>query len=109
MQIRFKVWLESEGIPLLSMGKYLLLKEVKKTGSIKVAAQNLGIPYKKAHSQLKLLEERLGFKILQRERGKGTVLTEEGKKLLDLYGEILEEFQQLAKKLEEKLPKKGRV
>jgi molybdate transport repressor ModE-like protein len=107
MQIRFKVWLESEGIPLLSMGKYLLLKEVEKTGSIKEAAQNLGIPYKKAHSQLKLLEERLGFKILQRERGKGTVLTEEGKKLLNLYGEILEEFQRVARKLEEKLPKEG--
>lgn len=94
--------MEKDELSLLSMGKYHLLKEIEKTGSIKKAAENLGLPYKKAHLQLKLLEERLGYKILKRERGKGTVLTEEGKKLLELYGEILKKFQRLAEELEEK-------
>ena len=94
--------MEKDELSLLSMGKYYLLKEIEKTGSIKKAAENLGLPYKKAHLQLKLLEERLGYKILKRERGKGTVLTEEGKKLLELYGEILKKFQRLAEELEEK-------
>ncbi|RTZ59591.1 MAG: ModE family transcriptional regulator [Gammaproteobacteria bacterium] len=109
MKVRFKVWLEKDELPLLSMGKYHLLKEVEKTGSIKAAAENLGLPYKKAHLQLKLLEERLGYRILKRERGKGTVLTEEGKKLLELYGEILKKFQQLAEELEKNFLVKRKV
>ena len=107
MKVNFKVWLEEGDQPLLSFGKYLLLKEVEKTGSIKGASENLGIPYKKAHIYLKLLEERLGKPLLKRERGKGTTLTEEGKKLLTLYGEIFEDFQNLAKKWNEKLKRFG--
>ena len=103
MEVNFKVWLEKEKEPLLSFGKYLLLKEVEKTGSIKRASQKLGIPYKKAHIYLKLLEERLGKPLLKRERGRGTTLTEEGKKLLSLYGEVLEDFQKLAKEWNEHL------
>lgn len=103
MRVNFKVWLEEEDLPLLSFGKYLLLEEVEKTGSIKRASEKLGIPYKKAHIYLKLLEERLGFKVLERERGRGTRLTEEGKKLLHLYGEVVRDFQKLAEKWNEKL------
>ncbi len=103
-RVKFKLWLEDpSGETLISWSKYLLLKEVERTGSIKRAAQNLGIPYKKAHIYLKLLEERLGLKLLLRERGKGTYLTEEGKKLVSLYGEMLEDFRKVAKKWEERL------
>jgi len=107
-RVKFKLWLEDpSGEPLISWSKYLLLKEVEKTGSIKRAAQKLGIPYKKAHIYLKLLEERTGSKLLLRKRGKGTFLTEEGKKLLSLYGEILEDLNRVAKKWEERLKKGG--
>lgn len=103
MEVNFKVWLEEGDQPLLSFGKYLLLKEVEKTGSIKRASQKLGIPYKKAHIYLKLLEERLGKPLLKRERGRGTTLTEEGRKILSLYGELFEDFQKLAEKWNERL------
>ncbi len=103
MKIRFKVWLEKDGLPLLSFGKYLLLKEVQKTGSIKRASENLGIPYKKAHLYIKLLEERFGKPLFKRERGKGTLLTEEGEKLLRTYRRILSEFEKLSKELEKEL------
>ncbi len=103
MKIRFKVWLEKDGLPLLSFGKYLLLKEVQKTGSIKKASENLGIPYKKAHLYVKLIEERFGKPLFRRERGKGTLLTEEGKKLLETYEGILEKFETLTEELEKDL------
>lgn len=107
MEIRFKVWLEKDRDPLLSWGKYLLLKEIEKTGSIKEAAENLGIPYKKAHIYVKLLEERLGYPILERVRGKGTTLTEKGKELLNTYERIFEKFEKLSEELEKELKQKG--
>ncbi|NPA14718.1 MAG: LysR family transcriptional regulator [Aquificae bacterium] len=103
MQIQYKVWLEKDGEPILSLGKYLLLKEIEKTGSIKRAAENLNLPYKKAHSYVKLIEQRLGKPIFQRHRGKGTSLTKEGKKLLETYGRILEKFEALKRELEKEL------
>ena len=100
MKIKFKVWLEESGEPILSLGKYKLLKEIERTGSIKRAAQNLNIPYKKAHSYIKLIEARTGKKIFTRERGIGTKLTPEGKKLMEIYESILKNFELLKEKLQ---------
>jgi molybdate transport system regulatory protein len=103
MEIKFKVWLEEKGKTILSFGKYRLLKEIERTGSIKRAAENLNIPYKKAHSYIKLIEERIGKKIFTRERGVGTKLTPEGKRLIETYERILEAFEQLKERLQNEL------
>jgi len=103
MEIKFKVWFEEDGETVLSLGKYKLIKEIKKTGSIKRAAENLGIPYKKAHSYIKLIENRTGKKIFTRERGVGTKLTSEGLKLLETYERTLRAFQNLKKKLQKEI------
>ena len=103
MEIKFKVWLEEKGETLISFGKYMLIKEIERTGSIKKAAESLNIPYKKAHSYIKLIEERTGNPIFLRERGKGTKLTPAGKELVRTYERILEEFENLRKQLEKEL------
>ncbi len=103
-KVKFRIWVEKgEGEPILSLGKYLLLKEIDKTGSIKEAAKRLGYPYKKAHSYVKLIEDRLGKPIFLRKRGEGTVLTETGKELLRKYEILLKKFEELASSLEEEL------
>ena len=84
----------------MSYGKYLLLKEVDKTGSIRKAAENLKISYKKAHSYIKLTEKRFGKKLFIRLRGKGTLLTDEGKKLLEAYERILKMFEGTSQSVE---------
>lgn len=99
MKVRFKVWLEIGGEPIISEGKYRLLKEVEKTGSIMGAAKSLGLTYKRAHSQIKAIEERLGKKILERKGRKGARLTEEGLKLVEEYEKIYEELKKCAEKL----------
>ncbi len=96
MRVRFKVWLEKDGKPVISEGKYRLLREVEKTGSIKKASENLGLTYKRAFSQIKGMEERLGCRILDRKRGKGAVLTQEGVNLLEEYERILKAFKELS-------------
>jgi molybdate transport system regulatory protein len=100
LRIRFKVWLEKEGEPIISEGKFRLLKEVERTGSIQGAAKNLGLTYKRAISQIKTMEKRLGRKVLERKRGRGARLTEAGRDLLRRYEAILRRFTDLAKELE---------
>ncbi len=96
MRVRFKVWLEKDGKPVISEGKYRLLREVEKTGSIRRASENLGLTYKRAFSQIKGMEERLGYRVLERRRGKGAVLTEEGRRLLEEFERILKVFKEVS-------------
>lgn len=97
MRVRFKVWLEEEGEPIISEGKYRLLKEIERTGSILEASRRLGLTYKRAHSQIKSLERRLGRKVVERRRGKGASITEAGRKLLRAYEDIISKFDRLAR------------
>ena len=104
MKVKFKVWLEEKGEPIISEGKFRLLKEIEKTGSILEASKRLGLTYKRAHSQIKSMERRLGKRILERRRGKGAVLTQEGKELLNVYEKVLSEFESLSRELSSDLP-----
>ncbi len=101
MKVKFKVWLEKEGEPIISEGKYRLLKEIDSVGSILRASRKLGISYKRAHSQIKTLEERLGCPVVERRRRGGSKLTERGKRLVEEYERVLEKFTNLAEKLSE--------
>ncbi|EDP76006.1 LysR family transcriptional regulator [Hydrogenivirga sp. 128-5-R1-1] len=99
MKVRYKVWLEKDGEPIISEGKYRLLKAIEREGSIVKAAESLGISYKRAHSQIKAIEERLGRVIIERRRRRGACLTEEGKRLINEYEAVAKEFDRLASRL----------
>ena len=101
MRVRFKVWLEEGEEPIISEGKYRLLKEIERTGSILEASRRLGLTYKRAHSQIKSIEERLGEKIVERKRGKGATITQAGRELLRTYERVLSEFERIARDLSE--------
>lgn len=101
--MKFKVWLEKGGETIISEGKYHLLKEIERSGSILGAAKKLGLTYKRAYSQLKAMEQRIGIKLVERKRKKGARLTSEGKRLVDLYEDIFSEFKRLSAFLEEKI------
>ncbi len=107
MRVRFKVWLEKEGEPIISEGKYRLLKEIERTGSILRASKNLGLTYKRAFSQIKAMEERLGERILERKRGKGARLTEKGKDLIKRYEEILRRVSEAVRIAERNIQTQG--
>ncbi|RLJ70410.1 molybdate transport system regulatory protein [Hydrogenivirga caldilitoris] len=95
MIIRFKVWLELDGEPIISEGKYQLLKAIEEEGSILKAAEKLGLSYKRAHSQIKAMEERLGKPVVKRRKKKGAELTKLGRKLISEYERVLKEFERL--------------
>ncbi len=100
MDIRFKVWLESHGEPVFGEGRRRLLEYIHRYGSINRAAAELGQPYRKAWASLAAMEQRLGFKLLERqaggESGGGTRLTQRGLDFLQRYGELIQELQFIA-------------
>ncbi|MDQ7081882.1 MAG: LysR family transcriptional regulator [Aquificota bacterium] len=92
-----------KGEPIISEGKYRLLKEIEKTGSILKASENLGLTYKRAISQIKVMEERLGDRILDRKRGKGARLTETGRDLIRRYEKVLRKVYEAVRSAERDL------
>ncbi|WP_461831748.1 winged helix-turn-helix domain-containing protein, partial [Aquifex sp.] len=78
---------------------YRILKEIKDTGSIKEAANRLGISYKKTLEHIKVMEKRLGKKVVERKRGKGAKITPEGEKLIKEYREAKRLFDNIVKSL----------
>ncbi len=100
MKLKYKFWFEQNGEAVLTDLKYKILKEIKSRGSIKEAAKSLGISYKKALEHIKVMERRLGFKVVKRERGKGARLTPEAEHLLERYERTKEAFEKLLRSLD---------
>ncbi|MDA3892691.1 MAG: LysR family transcriptional regulator [Salinivirgaceae bacterium] len=91
---------------LLDEYKFSLLKKVKETGSLKAAADALGVSYRKAWGNVEEIEAGLGFKLLERQRGGSqggkTDLTEDGEKLIQAYEELRIEFNEAIHKTTKK-------
>ena len=105
--LKYRLWLcTKEGDGILGEGRLLLLKEIDVTGSLKSAADNLKISYRKAWGNIKESEELLGFKLVEKQRGGkdggNSQLSPEGRMLLEAYYELKEDFDQSIKKITKK-------
>ena len=92
-EIRYKFWLESpEGEGILGDGKWELLKMIHDEGSLMAAVEKKGYSYRKTWNKLKEIEKKLGYHIIEKTRGGAsggsTVLTEDGKKLVNAFSEL---------------------
>ena len=89
MQIRSKLWLEIEGEPVFGRGRRFLLEAIDAYGSINQASKSINISYRKAWSYIKLMEERLGIKLVERRaggrNGGGASLTREAREFLENF------------------------
>lgn len=88
LNARSKVWLECNGEVIFGGGRLALLEAIEETGSILQATRKLGISYRGAWGRINATEERLGFKLLDRQTGgknSGATLTPEGKQILAAY------------------------
>lgn len=94
--VRSKVWIEADGLPLIGAGRADLLRAVDRAGSINAAAKELRMDYRRAWGLIDSMERRLNFKLVVRRRGgsgRGTSLTDEARRLLDLYEQFNERSQ----------------
>lgn len=81
-------------------GPMRLLEGVAQTGSLRQAAQQMGMSYSKAWTMVRRMEKEWGFAILQKHAGGkdggGSCLTEEGGELLKNYTCMLKEVEAAA-------------
>ena len=90
LSFNYKIWLETDDhVSVLGDGKWLLLKAIRDTGSLKAAVDKLGFTYRRTWNDLKRIEKKLGFAILNKTRGGkdggASSLTDEGIQIVELF------------------------
>jgi len=94
LDIRSKIWLETDGEPVFGRGRRFLLEAIDIHGSINRAAREVGISYRKAWGHIAAMEKRLGISLVVRQaggkNGGGAALTQEAREFLRKF-ESLEE------------------
>ncbi len=101
MEVKYRFWFESPAGYIFGPGSYQILKEIERTGSLRQAAQNLGMSYRHAWGLIKEIEENLGVKIIKSHRGgkEGgeSTITDDGKRLLREYEKYQRVFNYVVK------------
>jgi molybdate transport system regulatory protein len=85
--IRLRLWLESDDGVVFGMGRLQLLERIETLGSLKAAAESMGMSYRAAWGKLKATESSLGKTLVERAGGckSGTVLSDYGRALAQGY------------------------
>jgi len=85
--VRLNVWLDDKGDLVFGHGRAILLKAVDEAGSLRKAAEELGMSYRGAWGKIKKSEEILGFPLLEKAGGnkRGYQLTAKGRELMESY------------------------
>ncbi|MGO9016419.1 MAG: winged helix-turn-helix domain-containing protein [Dissulfurispiraceae bacterium] len=99
IKIKSKIWIEVDGKPVFGRGRRFLLEAIDKYGSINQAAKEIKISYRKAWGYIKAMEERLGFRLIERQtggrNGGGAVLTEDAREFLIKYESLDKGIQEI--------------
>lgn len=89
LQVRSKIWLEIDGKPVFGQGREDLLRMIQQGNSINAAAKAMGIPYRKAWTYIDAMEKRLGFPLVNRQKGGmgggASSLTPQAMQMLDKF------------------------
>jgi len=101
LNLFLKLYIGKDGEePFLGRGPVELLENILKTGSIRAAASGMRMSYSKAHRIIRRLEKGLGLRVLRPETGGagggGSVLTEEGRRLIRDYRKLEKEVTEFA-------------
>ena len=90
LEPRIKLWVEKDGLLVLSDYRAQLLRHIAETGSLAEAAARMGLSYRRAWGKVREIERNLGVELVHSEAGGpgggGSRLTREGERLLALYG-----------------------
>lgn len=98
--VRLHLWLETgEGV-LFGSGRAQLLERIVSCGSLKRAADSLGMSYRAAWGKIKKTEAILGFKLIEKSHGNraGYQLTEFGRILMDSFRQWFADVEGMALK-----------
>jgi molybdate transport system regulatory protein len=106
MQPKFNVWLEKDDKVVLSPWRVKLLEAIAEAGSISAAAEQVGVPYRRAWEKVQEIEQGLGIKIVETaiggHHGGGAHLTEAGRR-------VVEQFHAFADGIEDEVARRYRA
>ncbi len=101
LKIEGHIWLETATGLKIGKGRALLLEQIEKTGSIAEAARRTDIPYRKAWGMIREMNNCtsaiLVMKSLGGRGGGGSVLTPQGKAILQAFKKADQNFAQFKK------------
>ncbi len=101
-----RLWLERGGRPVIGAGILELLSLVPSSGSLHRAAREMGRAYSKAWLIVRRAENELGFPLLERRTGGsgggGSILSPEGRRLIEVFGALVEEADRTLDELGER-------
>lgn len=99
-ELRSKLWLECEGIPVLGDGRMKMLRSIDRNGSIKLAAHETGISYRRMRGAIHEMESTIGYSLVRIQRGGGgggsAVLTPAAHHLMATFDKLSAGFQRNA-------------
>ena len=74
-----------DGSDRLDRSLFPLLQAIRSRGKLTAAAEEVGVPYRRAWQRIRAWEGELGAALVRKERGRGTTLTAVGERLLELH------------------------
>lgn len=104
-KMRLHLWLETEDGLYFGLGRAMLLAKIHEHGSLRKAAEELGMSYRAAWGKIKKSEEILGVKLIAQGGSKreGCQLSESGRTFMEKYLLWFEEVERDALLKAEKL------
>jgi len=100
--IRLRLWLETSNGILFGSGRAELLERVQELGSLKKAAESLGMSYRAAWGKIKQTEDVLGKKLIEKKHS-----NREGYELTPLGAELTRLFLAWIRDVEEEAAQKA--
>lgn len=96
--MRIRLWLEADDGVIFGMGRLMLLREVARQGSIKAAAEKLGMSYRGAWGKIKKTEELLGAALISKNscRRSGSNLTPFAMEIITRFDQWFREVEDFA-------------
>lgn len=96
--VRLHLWMERGGETLFGLGRLQLLERIDSCGSIRGAAEQLGMSYRAAWGKLKASEETLGLALVEKLGGNksGCRLTPDGQRLAEAFRQWFAEVERHA-------------
>ena len=89
MEPRFNIWIEHNGVVVLSEWRVKLLDMIDQTGSISRAAEKMNVTYHRAWEKLHEMEVGLGYILVDAQvggvHGGGAQLTPQGRDLMKKF------------------------
>ena len=100
-----RLWMDKAGEAFLGHGRIELLRHIDVQGSISAAAREMGMSYKAAWQAVDAMNNLADKPLVERStggrHGGGTRLTEEGRRMVEMFGRVEEEYRRFLSRLSE--------